>query len=135
MVIKNNITNNDYSDEWYTPKSVVEKAFSIFPCKASDRILMPFDSEKSEFVKVAKERGYNIVYNIKDFLTRDYEFDYLITNPPFSIKDKVIERCVELKRPATLILPIDSLGGGETPSIIQANKYKSFYPYQKNCLL
>ena len=41
-----------------------------------------------------------------DFLDREIEFDgrWIITNPPFSIADKFINRCVELKRPFALLL-------------------------------
>lgn len=45
-----------------------------------------------------------------DFLEKDYEFDYLITNPPFSIKDEVIDRCVEIGKPSVLVIPVDALG-------------------------
>lgn len=58
-------------------------------------VLCPFDTDKSLYVQYGIECGYNVIYNIRDFLDRDvtYEFDFVITNPPFSIKDDVIERC------------------------------------------
>lgn len=31
--MKNNITGNEYSDEWYTDRETVEKMLKVFPCK------------------------------------------------------------------------------------------------------
>ena len=45
-------------------------------------------------------------------MTNTYDFDYLITNPPYSNKDEIIARCIESGKPCVLVLPIDALGGG-----------------------
>lgn len=101
------------SDEWYTPIETVKTMLNVFPPKAGDKILLPFDTDKSNFTKIVT-RDYDplAVYGINDFLTKDYEFDYLITNPPYSNKDEIIARCIETGRPCALVLPIDALGGG-----------------------
>lgn len=40
-----------------------------------------------------------------DFLTTKFqECDWIITNPPFSISEKFIERCIEHKKPFALLL-------------------------------
>lgn len=39
------------------------------------------------------------------------QFDTIITNPPFSIKDKFLARCYELKVPFALLLPLTALEG------------------------
>lgn len=84
----------------------------IFPPKIGDRILLPFDTAESEFTKIiTAEYDKHAIWGIRDFLTKHYEFDYLITNPPYSIKDKIIERCIDLGKPSVLLLPIDTLGG------------------------
>lgn len=89
-------------------------------------VLCPFDTDKSLYVQYGIECGYNVIYNIRDFLDRDvtYEFDYVITNPPFSIKDDVIERCLEYGKPSMLVLPMDSLGGVKRHSLFKS--FKSF---------
>lgn len=99
-------------DEWYTPIDIVKKMLRIFPPKKRDTIICPFDTSASNFVKILKNQGYHVIYGMTDFLKKDYEFDYLITNPPFSIKDEVIERCVEMGKPSVLVIPVDALGGG-----------------------
>lgn len=109
----NNVTDQFYSDEWYTERYVVEEMYSLLNPREGSTILCPFDSENSEFVKYAKENNYNVIYDIRDFCSDNkYKCDYIITNPPFSIKDDVIEYCLKYKVSTCLVLPLDSLGGG-----------------------
>ena len=77
-------------DEKDTPKFLVDKCLSI--CDIENKnILLPFDTENSLFVKELKQQGANIKYGFRDFMEIDYYYDLLITNPPFSIKEKVFE--------------------------------------------
>lgn len=100
------------SDEWYTPIETVRTMLNVFPPKAGDKILLPFDTDKSNFTKIiTSEYDPLAIYGVNDFLTKEYEFDYLITNPPYSNKDEIIARCIETRRPRVLVLPIDTLGG------------------------
>lgn len=50
--------------------------------------------------------GSDILYD-HDFLTWQPEkFDCIITNPPYHIKQKFLERCYELDKPFVLLLPL-----------------------------
>ena len=67
--------------------------------------------------------GYNVINSHidegKDFF--EYEpnsWDIIVSNPPYSIKDSIIERVYELNKPFALLLPLDSLQG--------QRRYKSF---------
>lgn len=112
-MIKQALISGAKSDEWYTPVEVVRTMLDVYPPKNGDRVLMPFDTDKSNFVKViTKEYDENAVYGITDFMTNTYDFDYLITNPPYSNKDEIIAICIESGKPCVLVLPIDALGGG-----------------------
>lgn len=109
------LANQNRSDEWYTPENVVRQMLDLFPPPKGGIILCPFDTADSNFVKVLQENCDNkIVYGIRDFMTRDYRFDYLITNPPFSYKDRIIERCINTGKPCVLLLSLDTLGGVQT---------------------
>ena len=83
MKRQNNITKSDYSDEWFTDQSTVDLVVSLL--NPSGLICCPFDSSKSLFVKSANLIGKGI-YGMTDWLEADYDYDYLMTNPPFSIK-------------------------------------------------
>ena len=39
------------------------------------------------------------------------EYDVIVSNPPFSIKDKILERLYELNKPFAVLLPTNSLQG------------------------
>lgn len=47
-----------------------------------------------------------------DFLndTPDFEFDCIVTNPPFSCKNDFLEKCYEYGKPFALLMPITALG-------------------------
>ena len=124
----NNITKNFYSDEWYTSEETVKFMYKLLNVRNSVEresitIMCPYDTENSYFVKVGKEMGFNIIYNIKDFLEKDYEYDYLITNPPFSIKDLVIEKCIKDGKKCCLILPIATLTGVKRHKLYKESNY------------
>lgn len=109
------LANQNRTDEWYKPENVVRQMLGLFPPPKGGTILCPFDKADSNFVKVLQENSDNkVVYGIRDFMTRDYQFDYLITNPPFSYKDRIIERCINTGKPCVLLLPLDTLGGAQT---------------------
>ena len=41
----------------------------------------------------------------------DDVYDGVITNPPYSLKDKFIEHCYELDKPFALLLPVTAIQG------------------------
>ena len=103
---KNYLTGNILSDEWFTPKFIVDKCIDIARNKIKNKlVLLPFDTEKSLFVKELKNMNVTINYGFRDFLDVNYDYDILITNPPFSIKEKVFEKCLQNGKDFILILP------------------------------
>lgn len=50
-----------------------------------------------------------IIHNDNDFFETKSHFDYIIDNPPYTIKEKCIKKCLELNKPFALLLPIDTL--------------------------
>jgi len=110
----NNITKNVYSDEWYTSQKTVDLAITLLNPKPNSVILCPFDSDKSLFVQTLLNQGHEVLHGMKDFLEAEYPCDYIVTNPPFSIKDKVIQRVFDYNVKSVLIMPIDAMGGGKT---------------------
>ena len=57
----------------------------------------------------------DIIYGNDFFKTtpRKYEYDCIVTNPPYSGKNKenFLARCYELGKPFALLMPVDALGG------------------------
>ena len=104
------------SDETYTPRYAVLPLIKYLD--KSKTIWCPFDTEDSEYVKVFQEKGFNVIYSHIDAGQNffDYEpdqYDVIISNPPFSIKDDILKRCHELNKPFALLLPLPTLQGKE----------------------
>lgn len=90
------------NDERYTPRYAVLPIIKYLPQKAI--IWCPFDTENSEFVLALKEYGFNVIHSHiaygKDFYTYEPEcWDIIVSNPPFSNKRQVFERCLSFDKP------------------------------------
>lgn len=100
------------SDEWYTPRSAVE---AIVPyLKNFKTIWCPFDTAESNYVKVLEEHGFNVIHTHIDdgqdfFETIVPECDAIVSNPPYSVKDDVIERLFLLRKPFAMLMNVASL--------------------------
>jgi type I restriction-modification system DNA methylase subunit len=125
---KNNITGNIYSDEWYTTQDVVNIAIKLLDPEPNSLILCPFDSEHSLFVKTLEAMEHTVIYGIDDFIEGQFRLcDYIITNPPFSIKDKVIQKVYEYGVKSVLVMPLDALGGVKRHNMYKEYGYPSVY--------
>jgi len=104
--------NNTKSDECYTPREAIlplmeflDKSKTYYDCTSGI---------SSQLVDTMNSSGYKCLPsgNI-DFLKDDEmpKCDVIITNPPFSKKDKFIEECYKTGKPFALLLPVSSLQG------------------------
>ena len=106
----------DMPDECYTPENAIYpllpyiKDFkTIWDCAFGSGLLY------NHFGKF----GFNVLgMEGCDFLKKDSEkfidfvgFDIIITNPPYSLKDKFLERAFELDKPFAFLLPLTTLEG------------------------
>ncbi len=103
------------SDECLTPRYGVEPIVKHLKAKGYRFIWCPFDKEDSQFVRVLKSHGFTVYYSHLegggDFFEHDvpYGCDCIVSNPPFSIKDKVLARLYEFNIPFAMLLPQNSL--------------------------
>ena len=101
---------NGRSDQFQTPpiafdilKPFLKKTWVIWECAWG----------KGNLARYIKECGFKLKGNEKeDFLQLAHiDYDCIVTNPPYSIKDKFIEKCYILGRPFALLLPLTALEG------------------------
>lgn len=98
------------TDEWYTPESAVRYIIPYLKAKGYRKILCPFDTSDSNFVKLLVEEGFDVTYGHVDtghdfFERKDlYEYDCIVSNPPFSKRQKILEKLFEVGIPFALIL-------------------------------
>jgi len=48
-------------------------------------------------------------HDFLDLLLPDQDFDCIVTNPPYSLKQQFLERCVQIGTPFALLLPLTTL--------------------------
>lgn len=107
------------SDEYYTPKEAVLPIIKYIDKgnKPSYTIWCPFDDEESEYVKCIREAGHKVIASHIDdnknffYYEPDEWYDYIISNPPFSLKDDILKRLCELNKPFAILLPLPTLQG------------------------
>ena len=94
-------------DNFNTPFELWELIFKHIDTK--DKVVwLPFYNDGSASIHLNKLK-INHIHQNTDFFTTDVSFDMIIDNPPFSIKQKVIEHCLSLNKPFCLLLPFDTL--------------------------
>ena len=104
------------NNEFYTPEYAITPILKHIP-KNIKTIWCPCDTEKSQFVLVLKEHGYNVFFTHleenQDFLTHnpDFEFDMILTNPPFEFKTEFLKKAYEYQKPFLFLLPLTTLEG------------------------
>ena len=115
---------NEKNDELYTPEYAIKPLLKYLP---KNKIIWECtDFGSSNITKVLKESGFNVISTHKkdfDFLKDipDFEFDIIITNPPYSLKDEFLRKCYKYKKPFCLLLPITSLEGIERGKMFREN--------------
>lgn len=115
------LTSSKNKDEAYTPYYAASPIIKYVDPNLV--VWCPFDQEWSAYVKLLRENGNRVITshinNGLDFFNYEPEYyDIIITNPPFSCKDEVIERLYELNKPFAILLPLNSLQG--------RNRYENF---------
>lgn len=109
---KNRLGRNAESDECYTP---VDSVSPLLPFLRRDLTYYEATSTHSGAIVTALQKGgFSVVGNEgKDFFEcgPDDIYDGVVTNPPYSKKDKFIEHCYELGKPFALLLPVSAFQG------------------------
>lgn len=95
------------NDEYYTPDYAVIPIMNKIP--KGSKIWCPFDTSDSQYVKVFKDNGYEVINthisNGEDFFTIDVpECDYIISNPPYSQKNEVFKKLYEIGKPFAMLI-------------------------------
>ena len=100
------------SDEYYT------KEYAIIPLldylEQGKTIWCPFDTEKSNYVKIFKRFGFKVISGHIDegrdfFEYEPEEYDYIISNPPYSLRQDILTKLFSLNKPFAMLINISGL--------------------------
>ena len=102
---------NSGNDEFYTPEYAIEPILKYVKQKST--IWCPFDTKESNFVKMLSKEGHRVIYthknNNEDFFEITRDCDYIISNPPYSLKGPVLERLFSLGIPFAMLVGVVGL--------------------------
>ena len=99
-------------DEFYTPQYAVAPILKYVP--SGSRVLCPFDTSDSNFVKMLKRHGCSVMHShIVDGLDfwkmSGAGFDFVISNPPYSCKGDVLQRLFDWDVPFAMLIGVVGL--------------------------
>lgn len=105
----NSAYRRNESDFYPTPPDATIALLDFLDIPKDKTIWEPACGE-NHMVNAMRDYGYNVVgtdiLTGTDFLTTDpdFKFDWIITNPPFSLSEKFVTKCVEYEKPFALLL-------------------------------
>lgn len=110
--MKMDIVAGSGNDEFYTPEYAILPIIKYIPKNST--IWCPFDTDNSLFVKLFKQNGFEVMNthleNGQDFFKIDApNCDYIISNPPYSLKTEVFEKLFEIGKPFAMLVGVVGL--------------------------
>ena len=110
--MKMDVVANSGNDEFYTPLYAIKPIEKYI--ERDGVIWCPFDTEQSLFVKYFREMGHTVIAThlesgVDFFNCEMPNCDYIISNPPYSVKGKVFERLFEIGKPFAMLVGVVGL--------------------------
>ncbi len=95
------------NDEMYTPRYGVEPIIKYLPKGA--KIWCPFDRDDHNFPIMLRDAGFEVINSHLDYGQNFYtyepeDWDIIVSNPPFTGKRQIFERCISFGKPFALIM-------------------------------
>lgn len=134
-------TNNDYHTPDYCMDYILPFIKKVKETSAKENFTVwePACSKQKMIVKYLKRHKIKTVGTCiskgrkYDFMTFEppFEFDMIITNPPFSMKKEFIDKCLEYDKPFILIIPLRILENTSWYSILKEKDFSLLIPMKR----
>ena len=110
--MKMDLVANSGNDEFYTPSYAIVPIMKYIP--SGSKIWCPFDTDESLFVRDFRAGGFEVIAthikNGEDFFKIEpVDCDYIISNPPYSLKGEVLQRLFEIDKPFAMLVGVVGL--------------------------
>jgi len=118
-------------DEFYTPEYAIEPILKYV--EIGKTVWCPFDTKESHFVKMLSKKGLDVINShiqegIDFFNYPVPECDYIISNPPYSLKGEVFKRLFEIGKPFAMLVGVVGLFESEKRfSMFEKNQFEIMY--------
>ena len=120
------------NDEFYTPVYAIKPILKYI--KPNSTVWCPFDTKDSNFVKEFENAGLTVIFTHKDLNDGDFfkltppVCDYIISNPPYSMKGKVLKRLFEIGKPFAMLVGVVGLFESEERfNMFDSNDFEIMY--------
>ena len=113
-------------DDFQTPQEAIEillpylnKHWVIWECACGKgNLCEAFNKHKFNLIATDVLQGVNFL----EYPQRmNFDFDCIVTNPPYSLKDQFLRKCFEIGKPFALLMPLTALEGKTRNSIYREN--------------
>jgi len=110
-------------DECFTPENAI---YPLLPYLKEGQMIWDCAFGSGRLAEHFNKFGFNVVgLTNYDFLKEDSdkiaEFDVIITNPPYSLKDKFLEKAFKIGKPFAFLLPLTTLEGMKRSKMFREN--------------
>ena len=122
---------NSGNDEFYTPLYAIEPIGKYV--KPNSTIWCPFDTEDSLFVKYFRSLEHKVIAthinSNENFFDMAFPTcDYIISNPPYSVKGQVIEKLFEIGKPFAMLVGVVGLFESQRRfNLFKSNEFEIMY--------
>lgn len=128
--MKMDIVAGSRNDEFYTPRYAIKPILKYIP--KNSVVWCPFDTEESLFVDELRKSGCFVIPTHisegKDFFRTKVECDYIVSNPPYSLKTEVLERLFEIGKPFAMLVGVVGLFESQRRfSMFKNNEFEIMY--------
>jgi len=116
-------------DDYQTPPYAVKP---LIPYLKKDWVIWECAEGEGYLSSALKNEGFKVISTGPefDFLTSipNFHFDAIVTNPPYSLKDKFIEKAFSYGKPLALLLSLTVLEGKRRQQIYKKYKIQLIIP-------
>ena len=114
-------------DNYSTPREAFELLFDYIP--RDKWVWSPFFMNGAD---LNMPDDINIIHEHRDFFDyQPYNFEYIIDNPPYSIKERIFKRCETIGKPYALLVPFDTLERKYMNDILKARDVSVIIPKKR----